>query len=162
MKTIGVISDTHGLVRPEALSPAGRLDLILHAGDIGSPQALAALQNCRPVLAVRGNVDRGLWAADLPCTRLENIDGTHIYLLHDLGALDFDPLAAGVQVVISGHSHEPSVTTHRGVLYVNPGSAGPRRFHLPVTLARLRLGSGPPLAEIVPLLPSPSRPPRSR
>ncbi len=162
MKTIGVISDTHGLVRPEALRALCDCDLILHAGDIGSPQALAALQDCRPVLAVRGNVDRGLWAADLPCTRREEIDGTHVYLLHDLGELDFDPVAAGVEVVISGHSHEPSVTTRRGVLYVNPGIAGPRRFHFPVTLARLRLGSHPPLAEIVPLLPSPSGPPRGR
>ena len=152
MKTIGVISDTHGLVRPEALGVLRDCALILHAGDIGSADALAALQSCRPVAAVRGNVDRGLWAGELPKTRLEAIDGTHVYLLHDLGELDLDPVAAGVEVVVFGHSHRPSVRSDRGVLYVNPGSAGPRRFGGPVTLARLRLGSGPPQAEIIDLL----------
>jgi putative phosphoesterase len=129
--------------------------LVLHAGDVGSPEALAELQGCRPVLAVRGNVDRGLWAADLPDSRLEEIDGTHVYLLHDLGTLDLDPVAAGVQVVVFGHSHRPSVTVRGGVLYVNPGSAGPRRFHDPVTMARLRLGPGRPEAEIIDLLHQP-------
>ncbi len=152
MKIIGVISDTHGLVRPEALGVLRDCALILHAGDVGSAEALAALQSCRPVLAVRGNVDRGLWAAELPETRLEEIDGTHVYVLHDLGRLDLDPVAAGVEVVIFGHSHGPAVNTDRGVLYVNPGSAGPRWFHDPVTLVRLRLGQGPPQAEIIDLL----------
>ncbi len=154
MKTIGVISDTHGLVRPEALAALRDCALILHAGDIGSLAALAALEDCGRVLAVRGNVDRGPWAAGLPETRIEEIEGTHVYLLHDLARLDLDPVAAGVQVVISGHSHQPSVANGGGVLYLNPGSAGPRRLHYPVTLARLRLGSGPPRAEIVRLLPS--------
>ena len=153
MKTIGVISDTHGLLRPEALAALAGCDAILHAGDIGSPLLLESLQHIAPVHAVRGNVDRELWAAELPWTQWIEVEGVAICVLHDLNELDFDPRAAGVQIVVSGHSHQPRVAEMDGVLYVNPGSAGPRRLHHPVTLAKLCVGAGPPAAEIVLLLP---------
>jgi putative phosphoesterase len=154
MKRIGVISDTHGLMRPEALAALEGSDLIVHAGDIGALEVIEAIQRVAPVFAVRGNVDRDPWLADFPPTQVVEVDGTRLFVLHDLNQLDLDPRAADLQVVIFGHSHEPSVTTRRGVLYLNPGSAGPRRFHLPVTLARLQLGADDPSVEIVPLLKS--------
>ena len=151
MKPIGIISDTHGVVRPQALAALAGCRMILHAGDIGGPEVLAILQGVAPVLAVRGNVDHGDWSGDLPEMRIEEIDGTIVCILHDLHQLDLDLSAAGVKVVVSGHSHWPSVTTAGGVLYINPGSAGPRRFRLPASLARLHLKAEGPCAEIVPL-----------
>ncbi len=133
---IGVISDTHGLMRPEALRALAGSQLIIHAGDVGDPEILDALRAIAPVVAVRGNVDT---ASTLPeFDRIEQ-DGKSIYVLHDVNQLDLDPAAAGIDAVISGHSHKPSIRTDRGVLYLNPGSAGPRRFKLPITVARLRV-----------------------
>lgn len=133
---IGVISDTHGVVRPEALAALAGVDHIVHAGDIGGPDVLAALAAIAPVTAVRGNNDRD---SPLPDTELIELGGRHIYVLHDLHELDLDPRAAGIDVVIAGHSHKPMREVKDGVLYLNPGSAGPRRFKLPIALARLRL-----------------------
>jgi putative phosphoesterase len=136
---IGVISDTHGLTRVEALAALSGSNLILHAGDIGSASVLDALGAIAPVVAIRGNCDRGPWAQELPDVEVVEAGAHLIYLLHDLHMLDLDPAAAGFRVVISGHSHKPAQQEQEGVLYVNPGSAGPRRFKLPVTVARLRL-----------------------
>jgi len=136
---IGVIADTHGLIWPEVLAAFKGVDLILHAGDIGGPQVLAALTEIAPLAAVRGNCDRGDWAESLPRTEVAEVGAFLFYLLHDLNDLDLDPAAAGFAAVISGHSHRPVVERRDGVLYLNPGSAGPRRFKLPVTLARLAL-----------------------
>lgn len=139
---IGVISDTHGLLRPEALQALAGCDRLIHAGDIGKPAILAALAEQAPLDAIRGNNDRADWAADLPETLLLDCDGVRIHVLHDLKTLALDPQAAGVQVVIAGHSHAPACLTRAGVLYLNPGSAGPRRFDRPVALARLRIERG--------------------
>lgn len=139
---IGVISDTHSLLRPQALAALAGSELILHAGDIGAPEVLAALEAIAPVLAVRGNNDTAPWARSLPGTRVVEAGGLRFYLLHDLKTLDVDPLAAGFDAVLSGHSHQPLAETRAGVLYLNPGSAGPRRFRLPIALARLRLAEG--------------------
>jgi uncharacterized protein len=138
---LGIVSDTHGLLRDELLAALQGVDMILHAGDIGSMAALEGLQALAPVLAVRGNVDGG-WASALPETAVAEIGDTRIYLLHDLQRLDLDPAAAGFQMVVSGHTHQPAVFQRQGVLYLNPGSAGPRRFHLPVSSALLRLAKG--------------------
>jgi putative phosphoesterase len=137
--SVGVISDTHGLLRPEALSALAGSRHIVHAGDIGDPAVLAALARIAPVTAVRGNNDKGPWAAKLAETELVEIAGMRIYVIHDLAQLAIDPAASGVHVVIAGHSHRPLHRVERGVLYLNPGSAGPRRFKLPVTVARLAL-----------------------
>lgn len=134
---VGVISDTHGLLRPEALRALAGVDRIVHAGDVGGPDVLEALAAIAPVSAVRGNNDRGAWAAALPATEVVELEGCSLYVLHELEHLDLDPAAAGFQAVISGHSHQPSATSRDGVLYLNPGSAGPRRFRLPIALARL-------------------------
>ena len=142
MTQVGVISDTHGLLRPEALEALQDSDLIIHAGDVGKPEVLAALRGLAPVHAVRGNVDRGAWAEALPLTDVIEIENTFLYVLHDVGELDLDPQAAGFSAVIFGHSHKPSQKTRDGVLFLNPGAAGPRRFKLPVSLARLRVGRG--------------------
>jgi putative phosphoesterase len=131
---IGIISDTHGLMRPEALRALAGVDHILHAGDVGAPEVLERLRELAPVSAVRGNVDRGAWAQVLPETELVEAAGRTFYLVHDLDDLDVDPAAIGLCAVVSGHSHQPAVLRRRGVLYVNPGSAGPRRFRLPVTV----------------------------
>lgn len=139
---IGVISDTHGLLRPEAVAALRGADHILHAGDVGDPEILDRLRKLAPVTAVRGNVDCGSWAATLPRTEVFEGEGVSIYLLHDLGQLDLKPEAAGFRVVVYGHSHQPKVEKRNGVLYFNPGSAGPRRFHLPVTVGKLRIESG--------------------
>ena len=138
---IGVISDTHGVMRPEALQALTDSQLIIHAGDVGDPGILDALRTIAPVIAVRGNVDKGDWAIALPEYELIEEGEVSIYVLHDVNQLDLDPAAAGIQAVISGHSHKPSIRTDRGVLYLNPGSAGPRRFKLPITVARLHLSS---------------------
>jgi putative phosphoesterase len=136
---IGVISDTHGLLRPEAVKVLQGVELIIHAGDVGNPKVLANLARIAPVHAVRGNTDRGDWAADLPHTRVVEVGGVHLYVLHELFCLDLDPAAAGFAAVIFGHSHSPHLERKNGVLYLNPGSAGPRRFTLPVSLARIKL-----------------------
>jgi len=136
---IGVISDTHGLLRPEAVDALAGSELIIHAGDIGPPEILAALGRIAPVVAVRGNVDTAPWTRSLPVTEIVEAGGRQLYVLHQVDHLDLDPGVAGFAAVIYGHSHAPSAETRRGVLFLNPGSAGPRRFNLPVTLVRLRL-----------------------
>lgn len=148
---VGVISDTHGLLRPQALDALADADHILHAGDVGEPVILQKLAALAPLTAVRGNVDHGAWCEELPLRQLVELGGLTVYLLHDLADLDLDPAAAGVQVVVSGHSHRPTVQASRGVLYLNPGSAGPRRFHLPVTVAWLETTAEGPRARIVEL-----------
>jgi len=142
-KSIGIISDTHGLLRPQALAALQGTDLIIHAGDVGDPKILEALRTVAPVFAVRGNVDTEPWALALPETEVIETELATFYVLHDLHALDLNPAAAGFQVVVSGHSHKPANTERDGVLFLNPGSAGPRRFDLPVTLARLELDRRP-------------------
>ena len=148
---IGLISDTHGLLRPEALRALGGSDLIIHAGDVGKPEILGALNLVAPVVAVRGNVDQDPWAVVLPLTASTAVRSAAIYVLHDLHQLDLDPAASGFRVVVSGHSHKPSRTERDGVLYLNPGSAGPRRFKLPVTVARLDLRESPWKVEFIEL-----------
>jgi putative phosphoesterase len=148
---LGLISDTHGLLRHEALELLRGAERILHAGDLGKPQILERLATLAPVTAVRGNIDGGAWARDLPASAVVRWGRQVIYMIHDLAALDLDPAAAGFAAVIHGHSHEPSIEERGGVLYVNPGSAGPKRFHLPVTVARLRVVGEGLSAEIVQL-----------
>jgi len=149
---VGVISDTHGLIRPEALARLRGSDLIVHCGDIGAQAVLDGLRVLSPVHAVRGNTDKGPWAADLPTDVVVEV-GTHVlYVIHDLGELSLEKAAAGFTVVLSGHSHRPSVENRNGVLFVNPGSAGPRRFTLPITVAQLVLGPDCCDATIVELL----------
>lgn len=138
---VGAISDTHGLLRPEALAALAGVEHILHAGDVGDPGILAALCRIAPVTAIRGNIDTGGSCAQLPPTDAVELGGRLFYLVHSIDDLDIDPVAAGVAAVVSGHSHRPSIAMRGGVLYLNPGSAGPRRFGLPVTLARLALGA---------------------
>src|SRR5579872_418942 len=138
---IGVISDTHGLLRPEALAAMHGANYIIHAGDIGDPKILEDLSRIAPVTAVRGNVDREAWARNLPYTNVLEVAGISIYVLHDLQQLDLKP-EGGFAAVISGHSHEPKQETRHGVLYFNPGSAGPRRFRLPVSVGELLVESG--------------------
>ena len=146
---IGVISDSHSLLRPEAIAALRGSDRVLHAGDVGDPGILDRLRELAPVTAVRGNVDRGPWAAALPETELVEIEGLSIYLIHDLGQLDLKPEAAGIRVVIYGHSHQPKIEEKNGVLFFNPGSAGPRRFRLPMSLGRLEIEKGKVRGEIV-------------
>ena len=135
---IGIISDTHGLLRPEAERGLTGVNHIIHAGDIGRPEIIEALCRIAPVTAIRGNVDTGEWAREYPDTKLVRLAGRSIYVLHDLKTLQADP-GAGVDVIISGHSHVPKIDTVGGVLYLNPGSAGPRRFRLPITVATLEV-----------------------
>jgi uncharacterized protein len=149
--TLGVISDTHGLLRPEAVEALRESDRILHAGDIGAPEILEALAKIAPVTAVRGNVDTASWARALPETEVVEAGGLLIYMLHDRGQLDLKPEAAGFRVVVYGHSHQPKIEEKNGVLYFNPGSAGPRRFRLPVSVGRLMIGAGKVRAELVEL-----------
>lgn len=146
---VGLISDTHGLIRPEALRALGRSDLIIHCGDVGDPTVLEALRTIAPVRAVRGNNDKGEWARDLAATDLVGIGGHLIYVLHNLSDLQIDPQTAGVAAVIYGHSHRPAIERRGEVLFVNPGSAGPRRFSLPVAVAMLTLRPGACEATIV-------------
>ncbi len=150
-RLIGLISDTHSLLREEALRALRGSDLIIHAGDVGKPEILDSLRDLAPVVAVRGNADEGDWATQLPLTQVAEAEGATLYVLHDLQQLDLDPLAAGFQVVVSGHTHQPHQTKRAGVLFINPGSAGPRRFHLPITLARLDLGKTPWRLEFIDL-----------
>jgi uncharacterized protein len=151
-KLVGVVSDSHGLIRPEALRALRDSDLIIHCGDIGDPSVLKALRTIAPVRAIRGNNDHGVWADRLPERDLVRIEAQFIYVLHNLAELDLDLAASGVTAVLSGHSHKPVVERRGGVLFLNPGSAGPRRFKLPVTVATLTLRSGRWMPRIVPLL----------
>jgi hypothetical protein len=148
---IGVISDTHGLLRPEAVRALEGCERIVHAGDVGDPAILEALGRIAPVAAVRGNVDRGSWAEALPETEVVEVGAAVLYVLHDLAALDLDPVAAGFAAVITGHTHQPKSELRAGVLYLNPGSAGSRRFRLPVTVARLSVSGDRVSGEIVEL-----------
>jgi hypothetical protein len=148
---VGVISDTHGLLRPEALQALQGAEHILHAGDVGDPQILTALAKIAPVTAIRGNIDEGTACGHLPATELIELGGRSIYMLHDVKKLDLNPEAAGIAAVVFGHSHKPTVERRRGVLFLNPGSAGPRRFELPVSIAWLYIEPHDPNAQIVTL-----------
>ena len=148
---IGLISDTHGLMRPEALNALEGSDLIVHAGDIGSTAVLDALCELAPLTVVRGNNDRGAWADTIPQTDVLEAGEVLIYVLHDVAALDIDPAAASMRVVVAGHSHVPGIREEGGVLYVNPGSAGPRRFKLPVTVGLLEIAGAEVSARVVEL-----------
>ena len=150
-KLIGIISDTHGLVRPQALEALKGVDMILHAGDIGSQDVLNTLNEVAPVVAVRGNNDKADWAHSLPDWEVVEVGNVSIYILHDVKEIDISPSGAGFQVVVSGHSHKPSVEEQRGVLYINPGSAGPRRFTLPVSVAHLHVVGEKVQAKIIEL-----------
>ncbi len=149
---IGVISDTHGLLRPETMAALAGVDHILHAGDVGDPAILDALTTIAPLTAIRGNIDRSGVCAALPPTEMVDLGGSTIYMLHSLHDLDLDPVAAGIAIVVSGHSHQPIIERRKGVLYLNPGSAGPRRFSLPVSIGFLLFGGAEPVAEIQHLL----------
>lgn len=134
---VGVISDTHGVVRPQALAALRGATLLLHAGDIGGPEVLASLAEVAPVVAVRGNNDTDPWAQELPESHTVTLRGHRLHMLHDVKTLDVDPAAAELDAVIAGHSHRPGLDWREGVLFLNPGSAGPRRFRLPVSVARI-------------------------
>jgi putative phosphoesterase len=138
---IGVISDTHGLLRPAAIEALRGVEHILHAGDVGDPSILDSLRNVAPVTAISGNIDVGGPCSHLPATQVVTLHGHTFYMLHDRQALDLDPAAAGFSAVISGHSHKPLIEWRHGVLYMNPGSAGPRRFSLPVSIGLLTIGA---------------------
>jgi uncharacterized protein len=142
LRVAGLISDTHGLLRPEAKQALAGVDLIIHAGDVGAPELLEELRTVAPVHAVRGNNDRAAWARALPLAEALEIEGASIYVLHDVNELDLDPAAAGFAAVVAGHSHRPGMHIRQGVLYINPGSAGPRRFSLPVAIGFLEIVSG--------------------
>ena len=143
VQRIGLISDTHGLLRPEALEALHGSELILHAGDVGKPEILDKLRKIAPVIAVRGNVDTASWSSALQETEIVEAGPAKIYMLHNLNDLDLNPTAAGFQIVLSGHTHQPVKHEKDGILYINPGSAGPRRFNLPISLARLSLAAKP-------------------
>ena len=160
MPRIGIISDTHGLIRPQALSALAGCTRILHAGDIGGAAIIDALASIAPVTAVRGNNDIDSWGAALPGCATVDTDGLRIHLLHDIADIAIDPRATGVRVVISGHSHMPLIGERGGVLYINPGSAGPRRFRLPISVAILDINGGDVAARIVELALPPTAPPR--
>lgn len=146
---VGVISDTHGLLRPEAIELLRGAEHIIHAGDIGAPEIVPALEKIAPVTAIRGNIDRHSWARRFVETEAVELGGMHIYVIHDVNALDLSPKAAGFAAVISGHSHQPKQETKDGVLYFNPGSAGPRRFKLTVSVGRLEIAGGRIHAEVL-------------
>jgi uncharacterized protein len=153
MMRIGIISDTHGLLRPAAIEHLAGSDYIIHAGDIGAPGVIDRLREIAPITAIRGNVDAGGWANEYPDTELVVLGGRAFYVLHNLKDIKLDPAALGIDVVVSGHSHRPKIEAKDGVLYVNPGSAGPRRFKLPIGLACLTIsdrGIVPQILEITP------------
>ena len=149
MGHIGIISDTHGLLRPQAVAALQGSALIIHAGDVGSPEILDELRRIAPVIAVRGNVDRDAWGMTLPHSEIVEHDAIRLYVIHILEDLDLDPPTAVFHAVITGHTHRPKMTTKDGVLYFNPGSAGPRRFDLPVSVGRLSVVDGKLRGEIV-------------
>lgn len=155
MTRVGVISDTHGLLRPEAVEFLQGSDLIIHCGDICEPRVTDALSRLAPVTAVRGNNDTGAWADALAQTELIRVEEVYLYAIHDLAQLDLDPLAAGVSVVLSGHSHKPCIEPRMGILFVNPGSAGPRRFKLPICAAELIIDGKSVVPRIVEFEPTP-------
>jgi putative phosphoesterase len=148
---IGIISDTHGLLRPEALELLRGSEHIIHAGDIGAPEIIPAIEKIAPVTAIRGNIDRQPWARRFPETEVVELAGLSIYVIHDVHALDLNPKVAGFAAVISGHSHQPKQEVKDGVLFFNPGSAGPKRFRLPVSVGRLEIVNGRVCGEIVEL-----------
>jgi putative phosphoesterase len=150
---IGIISDTHGLLRPEAIKQLAGADHIIHAGDIGAPEVVEGLRTIAPTTAIRGNIDAGEWAKDYPDTQLVVLGGRAIYVLHNLKEIKLDPAASGVDVVVSGHSHRPKIETKNRVLYINPGSAGPRRFKLPIAVAILALSDCAILPRILEITP---------
>jgi putative phosphoesterase len=151
---VGLISDTHGLLRPEALDLLRGSDFIVHAGDIGDPGIVTELARLAPVVAVRGNVDKAAWAQSIPSTDVLEVGGAaFLYVLHNIEDLDLDPAAAGFHAVVFGHSHQPGVRWKDGVLYVNPGSAGPRRFSLPISVGRLLVDAGTVSAELIEIAP---------
>jgi putative phosphoesterase len=150
---VGIISDTHGLLRPEAIKALAGSRFIVHGGDVGNQDILGTLAAIAPVTVVRGNTDYDPWARRLPRTAVLDVDGVRIYAVHDIATLDIDPPAAGVNVVVFGHSHQPAIEERGGVMYLNPGSAGPRRFNLPVSVARLAIDNGAATAEIVEITP---------
>jgi putative phosphoesterase len=151
MLRVGLISDTHGLLRPEARAFLSGCSHIVHGGDIGSQNVLQELSSIAPLTAVRGNNDKGLWAEALPETELVQLEEVFVYVIHDLAELDLEPQAAGVNVVVSGHSHQPLIQKRHGVLYINPGSAGPRRFKLPIAVAELNIAGKSITSRIVEL-----------
>ena len=140
-KNLGILSDTHGLLREEVRSRLRGCDMILHAGDIGAPSILTELRRMAEVVAVRGNADTEPWARELKREEYVEVEGHRIGLVHDVGTLSLDPAAAGIDIVVYGHSHKPTVEWKDGILYLNPGSAGPKRFHLPISMALLRIGA---------------------
>jgi hypothetical protein len=146
---IGVISDTHGLLRPEVVELLRGSEHIIHAGDIGSPEIIPELRKIAPVTAIRGNVDTQAWSRSFAETEVVELGGLHIYVIHDANALDLNPKASGFAAVISGHSHQPKQAMKNGVLYFNPGSAGPRRFKLPISVGRMEIVDGQVSAEIL-------------
>ena len=148
---LGVISDTHGLMRPEAIKALEGVEMIIHAGDIGAPEVLETLHAIAPVVAVRGNNDTEQWAHALSATEVVEVDGVMLYVLHDVKSLDLDPIAAGFHAVISGHSHQPAIARRQGILYLNPGSAGPRRFKLPISVAQLTISGDTVDAQLIDL-----------
>jgi len=147
--TIGILSDTHGLLRPEVEKVLSGCHRILHAGDVGDGQVLKKLERIAPVMAVRGNMDYGSWSNPLPSREMVEIDGIFFYMLHDLDRLDVDPSAAGIHVVVSGHTHQPKIFQENGVTYLNPGSAGHRRFNYPVSVAIVRIENGAVIPRII-------------
>jgi putative phosphoesterase len=149
MMRIGIISDTHGLLRPEAIKYLAGTDHIIHAGDIGAPEVIDGLRRIARTTVIRGNIDAGEWAKDYPDTEFIALGGRVLYVLHNLKGIELDPAAAGIDVVVSGHSHRPNIVTKNGVLYVNPGSAGPRRFKLPIALAFLTISDRTVLPRIL-------------
>lgn len=150
--TLGIISDTHGLVRPEAIAALQGCELIVHAGDIGKPQVLEELRQVAPVIAIRGNIDRDPWAESLRDVELFEHHKHYFYVLHDINQLDLDPTAAGIDVIIAGHSHQPKNEQKDGILYFNPGSAGPGRFKLPVSVGKIYFDEHRFYAEFITLL----------
>ena len=151
-KVIGVISDTHGLLRPEAVRELAGVDLILHAGDIGKAEVLTELKKIAPVAAIKGNNDTGDWARRLPAVRTVKVGQHRLYMIHNVNELDFSPAARQFRVVVSGHSHKPSIIEKARVLFVNPGSPGPRRFKLPLAVGKIRVDGAQVSAEIIELM----------
>jgi len=148
---VGLISDTHGVLRPEARAFLLGCDYIVHGGDIGAADILDELTVIAPLIAVRGNNDNEPWAVRLPVTELIRVGNVFVYVIHDLAELDIDPVAAGIRVIVSGHSHQPKVEERDGVLYVNPGSAGPRRFKLPISVGEIMVSGSAVTARLVEL-----------